>query len=285
MQNNLLKLLAVPLILVLAMAIIVFLNQPKVKIVSDVNYVEMNGDEYLAEEITTTKEEQIGGYPETKIAENYFFPNELSDCESRQGAQKENCYLLYSALKGKPEGCEMLKDQTSRDDCFTRVAFVNSNPEFCEKVTLGYSQCVVDVAIETKNAVLCEKASKEKDQCYLAVAEADVNKCSPSEDRAKCIQAVLENNSSLCEKILSYKDFCYNAIAKELKDETLCDKVGKNRDSCLFKVALAKNDVSICEKLSETRDNCVAWIAFNTNNKELCYKAGSETQSCLQDLS
>ncbi|MEM4326744.1 MAG: hypothetical protein QXZ13_01060, partial [Candidatus Diapherotrites archaeon] len=98
MQNNLLKLLAVPLILVLAMAIIVFLNQPKVKIISDVNYVEMNGDEYLAEEITTTKEEQIGGYPETKIAENYFFPNELSDCEIRQGAQKENCYLPFPAI-------------------------------------------------------------------------------------------------------------------------------------------------------------------------------------------
>lgn len=287
MKKNIWIFLAVPVLLILAIGIAVYFNQPKINKVDDVKYVDVNGDDYLAQEYITQDQEGIGNDPITQKDGNYFVPVKLSDCESRpQGEQRDTCYLLFTSITEKPEGCEKITDRVVKDDCFTRAAYLSKNAALCENVRFGYSQCYSDVATDTNNASLCEKTDFERRQCFAAVSARDGTLCAPSEDMSSCVFAVLDNNSQKCNEIHSYKSFCYHSIATETNNFSLCNKLSEpEKGSCIFRVALNTNNPNLCEYLADTRDSCVAWIAFNTNNKDLCLKAGAEAQSCIEDLS
>jgi len=303
------KWLAVPALLVLTLAVIILINQPKVNPVDDVSHVDVGGDEYLGEDYITPEEEGIGDFElNPNIPSDYLYPTSISDCDSASDFERDWCLEQYAIVSADPRGCELTSDRATQDDCYTQVAVLREDASLCENVKVGYSECYTDVAIETGNSSLCEKGSYEVQQCITAANAGDYNLCPEGFDRRICNDAVTERNPSLCteelvvegecydglqerfvpcevtERIRDYTEVCYLEIALNTNQASLCNQAGEASDHCFFKIATTLNNASICENLTETRDNCVAWVAFNTNNPDLCYQAGSEAESCLADL-
>lgn len=287
MNKKLMIFLAVPAILVLALGIIFFINQPKVNPVpSYEKTVKVNGDEYPLEEYLMD-EAPLNQITNQKPKDfNYFIPVKLSDCLTRPIETRDNCYFTYTALSGDPKGCFNINDPTDRSDCFMGIAQLTGEKSYCENVKWGVSQCYVDVAINTGDASLCTWGDYEARQCYEAYKTKNPNNCAEGYDRRLCIQAIFDNNSELCNNIRTLNNYCYYSVATDTNSPSLCNKIKipQIKENCFFEIALKTNNPEICENLEEVRDNCIAWIAYNTGNKQLCYKAGKEAQSCIEDV-
>ncbi len=277
------KWLAVPVLLILALGVALYLNQPKVGQVEGVKYQSAGGDEYLDYDYTTPEEVGVGE-ADPNIKTSGVAPKSLADCAAVGESEKDWCYTQYALYSGDEKGCALPGEQASKDDCFAQLALVENKPGLCDRVEVGRAQCSITIAVAEKNPSLCEKGKFEKEQCLKAVAAKSQDMCAKDEQRKICNDAVQANDAGICSQMIDYTEFCYYNIAVDTNSSSLCNKAGESRDSCFFKVALGTSNEAICENLTETRDNCIAWVAFNTGNKELCYKAGKETQSCLDDL-
>jgi len=282
------KWLTIPAALIIALLVIFlaafFLNQPPITQVEGVDYIEVEGDEYLDYDYISPEEEGIGEFDESLITADYEVATNIDECNSQDGFDKDNCLALYAIFNKDEAGCEATEDQSLRDDCFAQMAYTKQDAELCGKVKVGLPECYTSIAIETNQASLCEKGSFEKDACYKAVASGKYTDCADGYDRRHCNDAVTANDSSFCENIIDYSQICYYTIATDTGSISLCSKAGPARDTCIFKVATTTNNAIICEQLSDSRDNCIAWVALNTNNRQLCFQAGAEAQSCLDDL-
>ncbi len=276
--------LAVPALLIVALGVAVFLNQPKVSDVGDLGYIDVNGDEYLPEDYITPDEEGIGDTEYIGPKSTYDFPATIADCTGRVGGDRDTCLLLYSVMNEDGSGCGEMADSSLRDDCYYKAATVNNNETFCENVTLGKQRCYIDIAISTKNAGLCEKGRMNVDKCYDAVKAGDMAKCADSDDRKRCNDAVFYKDSTKCALLEREDAYCYYAIATENSNAALCAKAGVSSGTCYFKIATETNNAAICNNLTDSKDNCVATVAYNTGNTQLCYQAGAERQSCLEDI-
>ncbi|HLC92702.1 MAG TPA: hypothetical protein VJH23_03270 [archaeon] len=279
------KWLAVPAILIVALGIALFLNQPKIAPVQGVEYTDVNGDEYLPGDYVTPEFEGIGDVrPEGGTDSDYDFPTLVSDCTNRPGVEKDRCLLLYSVMNEDGSGCSAMDDQILKDDCFAKAAAINGNESFCGEVGFAKQECYVDVAIVKNDASLCESGHLARDRCFEAVAAGDISLCANTDDMSICGFAVTDNNSLACSSLQVQDGYCYYTIARQTKNPVLCEKSKNARSTCYFGIALETNNASLCENLTDTRDNCVAWVAFNTGDIRLCEQAGTERESCIQDI-
>ena len=300
--------LAIPVILILALVGLLFLSQPKVNPAEDVEYVDVDGDEYLDLDYISEDEIGIGDVEDEGVPTNFVLGASIEECSQLTDFEKDLCMLRYVETSGDKDTCERIVDGAIRDDCFARIASLKQDATACDKVTFGKSECYVDVAIQTSDAGLCEKGNAERDQCYQAALSGNYDACPEGESKKICNDAISEGNPELCltgrtiestcwstideafipcevtEEIRTYSEFCYYNVAVETNAVSLCNKAGGLMDTCFFKVARNLKNPNICENLSETRDNCIAWIAFDTNDRQLCFQAGSEAQSCIEDL-
>ncbi|VVB99102.1 Uncharacterised protein [uncultured archaeon] len=281
--------LAVPILLVAALGIAVFLGQPKQSSVQlpDSGYVDVNGDQYSAQEYMQTPEDALRSAVQG-LPSDFVYPVKISDCDSYADRYaRERCLVLYTQRSGDPKGCEPIQGIESKDACYFDAAVDSKKPALCENITYGKQECYMQAAIETKDATTCAKAAANIKGCENAVDAGDVAKCPLGDDQQFCGDAVLAKDKSLCRQMRSYDEACYLQIAVDTNNSSLCNRTGTSQDHCFFKVANSVNNPAICESIGETavRDNCVAWVAFNTGNTQLCYQAGSEAQSCLDDLS
>ncbi|HIH09290.1 MAG TPA: hypothetical protein HA254_01330 [Candidatus Diapherotrites archaeon] len=275
--------LAVPVILLAALGAAIYFNQPKIADVKGVDYINVDGDEYLSDDYITPDEEIVGDGPVRDL--NVEFPITAADCDKYNPYKRDSCLLLYARMQDDEKGCSAIIDGTTRDDCYATLAIDNKDAAMCGKVKIGYQECMADVAIATSDASLCDKGDYEQQQCFKAFEAKDISLCADGYDRRYCLGAVLDSNLSSCDYIRTNSHFCNYMIALDTLSPSLCNKAGDAADSCFFRVALDSNNAQACENLSETRDSCVAWIAYNTNNKALCYQAGTQAQSCIEDLS
>ncbi len=277
------KWLVVPVVLLAALGLLLFLNQPKTSPAEGEEYVNVNGDEYLAQDYITPDEEGIGE-KNPLIKETKGYAKSPQECLDENDSLRDFCLAEYAYFNEDEKGCEMAGEQGIRDDCYAALAQKKLDAGLCEKVKYGYTECTAFIAIETGTASLCEKGDYELEQCIKAVNEEDSALCAEGYDRRYCNDAVLNNDASLCNSIRGYKEFCYYNIAVQKNDASLCSRAGPSRDTCYFAIAKETRNAAICENLSETRDNCVAWVAFLTGNRELCFQAGSEARSCIEDI-
>ena len=279
------QLALVPIILIAALAIALYLNQPKTIPSGGVQYVGTDsGDEYLAIDYTSPEEAGIGG-PEKPLTEGGLV-SDIGECEGLPEINREWCYSEYATVSGDVKGCEAIQgDVAIKDDCFAQLAVQKKDSGLCGEIKTNSSECYTTVAIDTNSAALCENGKADREQCFKAAEAKSYEACPLSDARRICNNAVSQGNPSLCNEVKTYDEYCYLNVAINTNNSSLCNKAGPSVEHCFFKVATTLNNAAICENLAETRDNCVAWVAFNTNNKQLCYQAGAEVQSCLEDLS
>jgi len=278
------KWLAIPAILIIALGVAVYLNQPKVNEAGDVKYIDVNGDEYLSEDYVTNDELSTGDSEGELPDSEYDFPESVADCTGRAGIEKDRCLLIFSVLNESGEGCGAMSDPVLKSGCYHKTAEMNLNSNFCAFAGIEAQGCYIDIATQNNDASLCEKGHINMDQCYVAARTGDFELCPESVDRRTCNEAVSNNDPSICAQTETLDGFCYYTIATQTNNDTLCAKAKQGSNTCYFKVALAKSDIRICDFMKENRDNCVAWIAFTKGDKGLCKQAGTEAQSCVEDI-
>src|SRR3989344_6148277 len=118
------KWLAVPAVLIEALGIAVYLNKPKVSDVGNLNYIDVNGDEYLPGDYVTPEQEGIGNAEVSETGTDYDFPTTVADCTARPGSERDTCLLLYSVMNEDGSGCGAMSDPSLRDDCYYKSATV-----------------------------------------------------------------------------------------------------------------------------------------------------------------
>src|SRR3989344_4665989 len=218
--------LAVPAILIVALGIVLLLNQPKVTSVDDPGYIDVDGDEYLPQDYITDDELQVGDTEFLGTASDYDFPESVSDCTGRGEGEKDSCLLIYSALNEDSAGCGAMDDPDLKQGCFHRAAEISLNADFCADAGIERQGCYVDVAVGKNDASLCPKGRMNIDQCNAAVQANDLALCPESVDRIHCNDAIVNNDPSQCGLTERLDGFCYYSIATQTADASLCANAG-----------------------------------------------------------
>ncbi|MCR4336019.1 MAG: hypothetical protein NUV57_05810, partial [archaeon] len=108
------KWLTIPIILIAALIVVFliasFTNQPKVNDAGAQDFVDVNGDEYLAQDYISPDEIGIGEFDESQITADYDVAETISDCDSKEGLDKDNCLGLYAIFHKDAQGCEATED-------------------------------------------------------------------------------------------------------------------------------------------------------------------------------
>ena len=118
------------------------------------------GDEILCERINKV-EGDSSVYSCRKMVKA-IKTNNLEEC-----AEICKCVTYFAVKENNPDICEKC-EYYSRADCFSKIAFINSDIEICEKILQlnyflavnRYDRCITDIAVKQNDPELCKKVKE-----------------------------------------------------------------------------------------------------------------------------
>lgn len=182
----------------------------------------------------------------------------VQECNSLNGAYRDECYSSYVAKKNDQELCNNLENQQQASSCYIQIAVKNSDSGLCSKISKeDYKDyCYEQVAIQTQDANLCLKIDKNdiRDACYKEIAQKKLDKL-------------------ICREISKeeVKNECFNYIGQVGKDMSVCDEIKDNnlQDACNYNTLLSignanpkDKNISLCDKINDivNRKDCQRWV-------------------------
>lgn len=167
--------------------------------------------------------------------------NDISICDSLTYDQLHSCYRAFNVsvitehkqklgINDIQECVSFMGDD--RDRCYLKQAKEKNNSELCEESGVFRSVCYEEIAISTKDPNLCENA---RDDCYFILAKdlKDLNLCNKinksSAKRYYCYKelAAILKKPSFCELMKGDedKDICYLRLVGETGNKVYCQKL------------------------------------------------------------
>lgn len=158
--------------------------------------------------------------------------------------------------------CENLNDSYARLSCFTSLAYKTENGEVCELlrdstlIDICYTR-LVEYLKRFTDSYFCNKIPHESTRfTCLALIKKDINYCfnitQEIEERSTCL-GMLTKNVSYCtikvtgalSRIVVYS--CIRNIATDLKDISLCDRIDYEEEKWKCKASLS-DTIKICNE-------------------------------------
>ncbi|MEK7658975.1 MAG: hypothetical protein AAB352_03875 [Patescibacteria group bacterium] len=204
----------------------------------------------------------------------------LGECEKKIDEHSINlCYESLAVEESNISICDKISNSSNpniktlcKDGVNQRLAIINEDTSYCEKITTRGSKsvCVNAIAVLKNDISLCDKS--DMDTCIAKIAQN-------------------RNDSQLCEQVQSqtFKDVCFSVIGQNLVDSALCEKAGTQKDFCYSKVAVLKEDLTLCNKLTDKQYDepfCYLRVAEKKKDTSICQMitVDSIKENCLNNL-
>lgn len=196
--------------------------------------------------------------------------------------------LLVSCIPQEPKDeCNVLKGQTTIDNCYFEKAISTANISSCKKIKMEplKEACISEIGIAVNDLNICQGLDETtQGSCYakIAINNQDESTCQLIKsnywwDICHYEIGIAKNKVTICSEMYDQERAgeCFAKIAEAKKDESSCSLIPKktSRYFCYIKLALIKGNVSICNRIDNSvwRDgNCIKRVAENSSNASIC---------------
>jgi hypothetical protein len=209
----------------------------------------------------------------------------------------------FAVDKGWWPVCAVIKDkdsarqQSRRDNCYSRVADKKSEVSICEKITgdqIKKDNCISKIAIAVGGDLLCNKIGDEtiKNNCLMSVAFGRndylvCNKITQKRQADECFRsvAITTKDINLCQTIetVDLKNECLALVSSDNKNTDYCKLITPTSRlyfTCYYDAANKAKDASLCTSIESagTRDKCYHNVAYTQHDKSVCTNIKDQTE-------